>query len=72
LSAFEKHLTIQQISEQWGFSVRKVRALFRDRSDVLRIGHNATLHKKSYMSVRVPESVVTKVYAELQGKGKAR
>jgi hypothetical protein len=72
MSSLEKHYTIKEIAQQWGFSIRKVRAIFRDRSDVLRVGHGATLHKKCYVNIRVPESTVSRVYAELQTKGRAR
>jgi hypothetical protein len=66
VSAFEKHFSIKEIAALWGFSPGRVRSIFRDRSDVLRLGHAETLHKNCYVSIRVPESVVNRVYAELQ------
>ena len=66
VTALEKHYTIKEVATLWGFSVGCVRTIFRDRSDVLRLGHAETLHTRCYMNIRVPESVVTRVYAELQ------
>jgi hypothetical protein len=68
VTAFERHFSINELAKFWGFSVGAVRALFRDRSDVLRIGHGETRTKRAYLTLRIPESIAQRVYAELRQK----
>ena len=68
MSALERHYSINQISELWGLSPGVVRSLFRDRADVLHIGHGEKMRKRPYVTLRVPESVVQRVHAELREK----
>jgi hypothetical protein len=52
----------------WLLSTGVVRSLFRDRADVIRVGHGESLHKRAYITLRIPESVMQRVYADLQKK----
>lgn len=65
MSAFEKHYNVKEIATLWHLSTGVVRALFRDRADVIHIGHAERITKRAYVTLSIPESVVAKVYAEL-------
>jgi hypothetical protein len=68
MSALERHLSINEIAELWGLSPGVVRALFKDRGDVIRIGSGETRFRRGYLTLRVPESVVERVHAELRSR----
>ena len=68
MSALEKHYTANEVAKLWGISAGVVRALFRDRADVLKIGHGERMRKRAYVSLRIPESVVQRVHEELRAK----
>jgi len=71
MSAFQKHFTIPEIAELWQLSTDKVREIFRDVPGVIKIGSPERRHKRGYITLRVPESVVQKVHAQLRGKAAA-
>lgn len=66
MGAFEKHYTVTEIAELWHFSPDTVRARFRSRPGVLKIGTGETRHKRAYISLRIPESILQQVHAELR------
>jgi len=66
VSALERHYSVQEIAELWQLSPGVVRSLFRDRADVIKIGYGERLHKRGYVTIRVPESTLQRVYAELR------
>ena len=49
----------------WGLSVDAARRLFENEQGVLRIGHGEGLHKRRYVTLKVPQSVVTRVHRRL-------
>ena len=63
--ALEEHLTCRQIAKLWHSSVDTVRRIFRDEPGVLRIERPETLHKRGYVSLRIPISVVERVHRKL-------
>jgi hypothetical protein len=69
VSALERHFSIQEIATLWQLSEDKTRQLFRDRPDVLKLESPERVRpkKRGYLYLRVPESVVLKVHAELRG-----
>jgi hypothetical protein len=66
--ALERHYTAREIAKLWCLSEDTVRALFRDYPGVLKIAQPARCFKRSYVSIRIPESVVQKRHAELHGR----
>ena len=68
MSALEPHFSIKEVAVLWKLSPGVVRAIFRDRQDVLRIGHGETRSKRGYTTLRIPQSIVERVYAELRLK----
>ncbi len=62
-AALERHFTAKQIAEAWGLSERTIRDLFRDEPGVLKIGAAGRRLKRDYVSIRIPETVLARVYA---------
>lgn len=66
MSAIEKHYTVAEIAALWQLSPDSIRRIFRNRPDVLKLNKPETRFKGSYCVLRVPESVMQKVHAELR------
>ena len=62
--ATEQHFTPQEIAEAWQLDVSTVRRLFQDEPGVLKIGNSCGRRKRTYMTLRVPESVLWRVHQE--------
>jgi hypothetical protein len=65
MNAMEKHYSVPQVSSMWGCSKGKVRQLFKDEPDVMRIGSGETRTKRSYFTMMIPETALRRVYARL-------
>lgn len=66
----EKHYTVKKLAEAWNMPAERVRRMFEEE-DVLKYG-TGRLTKKSkraYMSLRIPESVVRRVYERYRRAG---
>jgi hypothetical protein len=68
MSALERHLTAHEVGKLWGFSEDVIRRLFKDYPGVLKVSSPGRRGKRSYVSIRIPESIVQKRHAELHGK----
>ena len=66
LVEIERHYAPLELAKLWGFSVDKIRELFENEPDVLRVGHLERRYKRRYISLRIPESVVVAVHRRLQ------
>lgn len=60
----ERHYAVAEIAEMWNLSVDKVRDLFAHEPGVLVIGEQHR-HKRRYTTLRIPQSVVERVYLRL-------
>lgn len=65
MSAFERHYSVQQLSEMWGYSEQTIRRLFRDEPGILRIGSAETRFKRKRWQLSIPESAVTRMHQRL-------
>jgi hypothetical protein len=65
VSAFEKHYSVQQVSEMWGLSEDTIRRLFRDEAGVLKIGSAETRFKRKRWMLKIPESAMLRVHTRL-------
>ena len=65
----EQHYAPAEIAQKWGLSDTKVRRLFQDEPDVLRIGEPSRRLgrklKRRYYTLRIPESVAERVYKRM-------
>jgi hypothetical protein len=67
-TATERHFTVPEVAELWKLSEDKVRQIFREQPGVVRIGNPEKMHKRGYITLRIPQSVVEKVHAALRGR----
>jgi transcriptional regulator GlxA family with amidase domain len=65
--AFEKHYTVEQIAEMWNLSRDSVRRLFLAEAGVLKISRPGTRYKRAYTTLRIPESILNRVYQRMVG-----
>jgi len=68
LSALEKHYTCKEVGRLWGLSPDTVRKLFSDYPGVLKVAQPGRRFKRSYVSLRIPESTLQKRHAELRAR----
>jgi hypothetical protein len=66
-TAFECHYKPEEISENWGLSVKVIREIFSAEPGVLKVDRPETRNKRGYCSMRIPESVVVRVHKKLTG-----
>jgi hypothetical protein len=59
------HYTVRELSVLWGLSVDTVRALFEDEPGVIKLKNPAKKGKRTYTSLRIPETVADKVSRRL-------
>jgi hypothetical protein len=64
----ERHFTVSEVAKLWRFSDDKIRAIFRNEVGVLKLACPEKLHKRGYVSLRIPESVLKRVHERLHGK----
>ena len=64
--AVERHYTVKELAALWKLSANTVTRIFRDELGVLRIGRDRPRRgRRSYTTLRIPESVVQRVYGRL-------
>lgn len=61
----EPKFSPQQVSQKYGLHPSKVRRIFLDEPGVIRIGHPATRTRKQYFTLRIPLSVVARVFGQM-------
>lgn len=61
----ERHWDVGEVAEQWGISTDLVRDIFKDEDGVLIVERPGTRTKRSYSTMRIPESVLERVYNQL-------
>lgn len=66
MSAIEKHYSVQELADIWNLSEDTIRRLFREEPGVLRISATHDQRKRHYVVLRLPESVVIRVYERLR------
>jgi hypothetical protein len=65
-SAMEEHLTPQELAKAWGVSAEMIRIIFRWEPGVLRLpSQRANGKKRSYVSLKIPQSVAERVHRRL-------
>lgn len=64
---FERHYTAQEIAELWDCSAFTVHRIFASEPGVLKLG-GMTTRRRTRHELRIPESVVARVYAERRNR----
>jgi AraC-like DNA-binding protein len=62
----ERHYSINEISRLWGLSQKTVRRIFEKEPGVLELANPRSRRKRTYVTRRIPESVLQRVYRKLQ------
>src|SRR5271165_3299158 len=60
--ALERHYTVGQLAKRWHSDYKTVRRMFEGEPGVLTWGPGERCHKRSHVSMRIPESVVIRVH----------
>jgi len=72
--AGERHFTPKEIAKLWGLSETKIRRLFEFEPGVLRLGEPSRRVgrklKRSYYTMRIPETVALRVHRRLTSAGR--
>jgi len=64
VSSIERHYTVIEVSKLWHVDPSIVRDLFRNDPAVLKIGHGESRFKRGRVHLRIPESVLQRVYEQ--------
>jgi hypothetical protein len=64
----ERHYAVAEIAEMWNLSADKVRELFENEPGVLVIGERSPRHKRRYVTLRIPQTVLERVHSRLSFK----
>jgi hypothetical protein len=59
----ERHYRAQEVAKLWGISYQTILRMFQDEPGVLKLGSYNT-KRRTRVSIRIPESVMKRVYAE--------
>jgi len=68
----ERHYAVAEIAEMWNLSPDKVRELFENEPGVLVIGERSPRHKRRYVTLRIPQTVLERVHFRLSSKSAVR
>ena len=61
-----RHFTVQEVASLWNLSDDIVRELFEREPGVLVIGRDRSTRKRRYLTLRIPQDVVERVYRQRQ------
>ena len=64
--ALERHYSIMEIAKLWGLSTQTVTKYFIDEPGVLKHSNTPTRKRRTYTTLRVPESVLIRVHTRLK------
>jgi len=67
--ALERCYSPEQVAELWALSTDTVRRIFENEPGVLAIERPRVYGKRRYRTLRIPESVASRVYYRLALKG---
>jgi hypothetical protein len=65
-ATFEKHYSINEISQLWGLSEKTIRRIFEQEPGVVELDNGESRHKRNYVTRRIPESVLKRVHQKLR------
>jgi excisionase family DNA binding protein len=61
----QPHYTVDQVAEMWSISRDTIRRLFAAEPGVLKIVRPGNRYKRTYSTLRIPESVLNRVYRRI-------
>jgi len=63
--SLQRHCSISEIAELWCLDEKTVRRLFASEPGVVELANEETRSKRSYITRRIPESVLRRVHRRL-------
>jgi len=70
LGATERHYSVKEVAEMWGYSPKTIIRLFQDEKGVLKIGSPERRFKRKRWQLSISESALIRVYQRLtKGRG---
>jgi transcriptional regulator GlxA family with amidase domain len=67
--AFERHYSVIELAEMWSLSERTICRMFDGEEGVVNWAHTENRRKRHYQTLRIPESVMLRVYQRLRKAG---
>ena len=64
--AFERHYTVLEIAKMWSLSEHTIRRIFHNEEGVVNWGRADNRRKRHYLTLRIPESVMLRVYQRIR------
>ena len=64
--AFEQHFSPAELGKLWHLSPHFIRQRFKDEPGVIRIDRPEEMHKRGYLTIRIPVSVAQRVHQQLR------
>jgi AraC-like DNA-binding protein len=63
----QHHYTVEDVATMLNMSRDSVTRLFREEDGVVKITRPGNRYKRTYTTIRIPESVLNRVYARMTG-----
>lgn len=61
----ERHYSVKEVAEMWSLSPDAVRRVFADEPGVLVIGDSSSPYKRTYRTLRIPQSTLERVHRRM-------
>jgi hypothetical protein len=61
----QRHYAVEQVADMWNISRDTIRRLFAAEPGVLKIVRPGNRYKRTYSTLRIPESVLNRVYRRI-------
>ena len=68
VASAERHYAVIEVAELWNLSPDKVREIFEHEPGVLVIGDRNPRHKRRYLTLRIPQTVLQRVHNRLAAR----
>lgn len=65
----ERHYSVAELARLWNLSQKTIRRMFENEPGVLQWGSQETRSKRSYVTLRIPETVALRLHRRLRIAG---
>jgi hypothetical protein len=65
----ERHYSVAELAKLWNLSKKTIRRMFENEPGVLQWGSQETRSKRSYVTLRIPETVALRLHRRLRIAG---
>ena len=65
----EKHYSVAELATTWNLSKNTIRRMFENEPGVLKWGRDEGRFRRRYSTLRIPETVVSRVHRQLERAG---